>query len=346
MILQAIRSGMRRAMAGDHVPWLPADPAAGISSKPRGAAVRRALHDPRLRSRGRPYLPGAGSFLAGAAIGILGGLVGLGGAEFRLPLLVGVFGFASLDAVILNKFMSLVVVAVSLPARSASIAWGEIGEQGLVVLDLLSGSLLGAWMGASWTMRLSGARLDRTIFPLLAGLALLMVFGHEVLAHPHAPLFESDPLHLVAGAIAGYAIGGVAAVLGVAGGELLIPVLVLFFGVGIKTAGSLSLCISLPTMLVAFLRYARGGALDLVRRESRFLAWMATGSVVGSLIGGRLLLGTVPSDVLVLVLGLVLFVSAVKTFMHAKGRIQVRQIPDAPRFRRSGCHHLASRRHP
>jgi hypothetical protein len=36
---------------------------------------------------------------------------GLGGAEFRLSLLIGVFRFAALRAVILNKVMSLVVVA-------------------------------------------------------------------------------------------------------------------------------------------------------------------------------------------------------------------------------------------
>ncbi|UGT67645.1 hypothetical protein LTT66_31280 [Nocardia gipuzkoensis] len=49
-------------------------------------------------------------FAAGAAIGILGVLIGLGGAEFRLPLLIGIFGFAALHAVILNKVMSLIVV--------------------------------------------------------------------------------------------------------------------------------------------------------------------------------------------------------------------------------------------
>jgi len=42
------------------------------------------------------------AFAAGAAIGVL---IGLGGAEFRLPLLVGVFGFAALQAVIRNKAM-------------------------------------------------------------------------------------------------------------------------------------------------------------------------------------------------------------------------------------------------
>jgi uncharacterized protein len=36
----------------------------------------------------------------GAMIGTLGGLIGLGGAEFRLPLLIGLFRFAALEAVI------------------------------------------------------------------------------------------------------------------------------------------------------------------------------------------------------------------------------------------------------
>ena len=34
---------------------------------------------------------------AGAGVGLLGGLISLGGAEFRLPLLIGLFGFASLQ---------------------------------------------------------------------------------------------------------------------------------------------------------------------------------------------------------------------------------------------------------
>ena len=33
------------------------------------------------------------AFLGGAVIGALGGLIGLGGAEFRLPLLIGAFRF-------------------------------------------------------------------------------------------------------------------------------------------------------------------------------------------------------------------------------------------------------------
>jgi len=54
-------------------------------------------------------------FIAGSLIGTLGGLIGLGGAECRLPVPVGVFfRLGTLEAVILNKAMSLVVVTAAL----------------------------------------------------------------------------------------------------------------------------------------------------------------------------------------------------------------------------------------
>lgn len=50
------------------------------------------------------------AFISGSIIGTLGGLIGLGGAEFRLPVLIGLFKFPPLEAVILNKIMSLIIV--------------------------------------------------------------------------------------------------------------------------------------------------------------------------------------------------------------------------------------------
>ena len=64
---------------------------------------------------------GSAGFAAGALVGLIGGLVGLGGAEFRLPLLLTVFGFAALAAVIVNKAMSLVVVVAAIPARLTAV---------------------------------------------------------------------------------------------------------------------------------------------------------------------------------------------------------------------------------
>src|SRR3954447_15605306 len=90
-------------------------------------------------------LPGA--FIAGAVIGALGGLIGLGGAEFRLPLLIGIFGFGALQAVILNKAMSLIVVASALPFRMAAVPFEAVMDHWTIIANLLAGSLVGAWIG-------------------------------------------------------------------------------------------------------------------------------------------------------------------------------------------------------
>ncbi|MGZ8239392.1 MAG: sulfite exporter TauE/SafE family protein, partial [Methylobacter sp.] len=65
-------------------------------------------------------------FGSGALIGTLGGLIGLGGAEFRLPLLIGPFGFVALEAVIVNKAISLIVVASALPLRMGTVPLNEL----------------------------------------------------------------------------------------------------------------------------------------------------------------------------------------------------------------------------
>jgi uncharacterized membrane protein YfcA len=121
---------------------------------------------------------------------------------------------------------------------------------------------------------------------------------------------------LVAGVIAGFGIGVVAALMGVAGGELLIPTLVLLFAVDTKLAGSLSLMVSLPTMLVAFFRYSRDQAFAVLRSNGGFATAMAAGSVAGSVAGG-LLLGTVAEAVIVPLLAALLLFSAVKVWRHA-----------------------------
>ncbi len=246
-------------------------------------------------------------------MGLLGGLVGLGGAEFRLPLLIGVFGFAALAAVIVNKAMSLVVVVAAIPARLAAVPIPELADEWGTVVNLLAGSLLGAWIGATWATRMASATLYRVLSVLLAFIAI--VFTAERLGTiPTANL--SEPVQIVAGVLAGFGIGVVAALLGVAGGELLIPTFVLLYAVDTKLAGSLSLLVSLPTMVVAFFRYSRDQAFSVLAENKRFVVAMATGSVTGALLGG-LLLGIVPEAVLVPLLTALLLYSAVKVWRHA-----------------------------
>jgi uncharacterized protein len=255
----------------------------------------------------------AAVFGGGAAVGSLGGLIGLGGAEFRLPLLIGAFRFAALEAVIVNKAMSLVVIASALPFRATTVPLGVVTAHWTVVANLLAGSLLGAWLGAGWATRLRSEDLHRLIAVLLVAIAAVLLLAHD-------PAPAGEPLlggvsRAAAGVVAGFAIGVVASLLGVAGGELLIPTLVLLFGADIKTAGTLSLVVSLPTVVVGFARYSRDPSFAVLARNRRFILVMGAGSIAGSFIGGRML-GIVPSSVLLPLLAVLLLGSAVRVWRH------------------------------
>ncbi len=252
-------------------------------------------------------------FASGCAIGILGGLIGLGGAEFRLPLLMALFGFAALQAVILNKAMSLIVVVAALPARAFAVPWGDVSAHWWVVVNLLAGSLVGAWAAAGWATRMHSRTLHRVLAGLLVAIAVVLALSHyTALGGLNLGAFPRT----VVGVLAGLVIGMVAAFMGVAGGELLIPTIVLLFGVDIRLAGSLSLLVSLPTMLIAFTRYSRDSTFGVLRANSRFVIVMGVGSIAGAFIGGAALT-FVAGPALIGALALILLISAVKVWRHA-----------------------------
>jgi uncharacterized membrane protein YfcA len=250
-------------------------------------------------------------FSSGAAVGVLGGLIGLGGAEFRLPVLVTIFGFVALHAVILNKAMSLVVVATALPARLLGQPYSDVAAHWSIAVNLLAGSLLGAWLGASWATRMHSRTLYRVLAVLLVFIAIILVASH----FGDYGTIDLPALLRVAAAAAGVGIGVVAALMGVASGELLIPTIVVLIAVDIKIAGSLSLLVSLPTMLVAFVRYSRDQSFHVLRDNTGFVLTMAVGSITGTLLGG-LLLGVIPSQALIPALAVLLLISSIKVWRH------------------------------
>ena len=160
---------------------------------------------------------------------------------------------------------------------------------------------------------MSTASLYRVIAVLLLVIAFVLAFGHDP-AERATPLAQGIIL-LASGIVAGFAIGIVASLLGVAGGEFLIPTLVLLFGVEIRLAGSLSLAISLPTMLVGLARYSREQSFNVLRGHAAFGVSMVAGSIAGAFLGARLL-AFIPAATLVPALVVILVVSAVKVWCH------------------------------
>jgi len=236
--------------------------------------------------------------------------MGLGGAEFRLPVLVGIFKFKTIHAIIINLCVSLVTVVFSLLFRSVSLPLSEVIANFDIVLNLLAGSLVGAFLGARLALRVKSSMLNTIVFVFLAVLGIFM-FLH---AFMH---FDSISLEtgwrIFFGVVAGLIIGIVSSMLGVAGGELIIPTIILLYAMDIKMAGSLSLCISIPTILIGLSRYRKNAEFEVVALNKNFLLTMALGSVAGAFIGSRVLTG-IDQESLQLFLGIILLISAIKTF--------------------------------
>ena len=135
----------------------------------------------------------------------------------------------------------------------------------------------------------------------------------------YAALLPSGPsVHLAAGFVIGIGIGLVSSMLGVAGGELLIPALVFIFGADIKTAGSASIIISLGVVLMGIWRFWRLGAIPNGGGARRITTAMAAGSIVGATLGG-MAVAYAPVTFLKVLLGCILIAAAAKTIANHKG---------------------------
>jgi uncharacterized membrane protein YfcA len=253
------------------------------------------------------------ALLYGAPIGLLGGLIGLGGAEFRLPVLAGVFRYPARRAVALNIAISLITVVSALLIRGGTLSLAPLLGLFPVVAAMILGAVSAAHVGTALVHRISERLLERII------LAFLVVIGSALIVEAFLPqdepglLPEALPVRVVAAAVFGIGIGLVSSLLGVAGGELIIPTLVFAFGVGIKTAGTASLLISLPTVAVGVLRHHGLGSYAERADLTKTVAPMGVGSVIGAVEGG-FLVGVVPAAALKLVLGVTLVASAVRIF--------------------------------
>jgi hypothetical protein len=119
-------------------------------------------------------------------------------------LLIGVFGFAALAAVILNKAMSLIVVIAALSAMLIGVPWTDVSPHWSVAVNLLAGRLLGAWLGASGATRMRSATLYRVLAVLLVLIASALLVTH--LGHL-ATWALTGGIRVITGVIAGLLIG-------------------------------------------------------------------------------------------------------------------------------------------
>ena len=116
---------------------------------------------------------------------------------------------------------------------------------------------------------------------------------------------------IICGILAGLVVGSFSGLLGVAGGVVLVPILLYFFKMDQKLAQGTSLAILLPpTGILAFLSYYRRGEADL-----RLGLVIAAGVVLGGYFGGAWA-QHVPGPVLRKTFAVLLVVVAVKMFFE------------------------------
>jgi uncharacterized protein len=227
---------------------------------------------------------GTAAFLFGIAIGAAAGLIGVGGGEFRIPVLLRVLRLPVKEAAGANTVIGLFVVVLSVARR-----WGQ---QRLTPDDLMLGavmavaSVLGAIIGARQAHRLSTPLLKRMVCLYLLAVGVWMVIeGFTEAEHSLA-----DPMgwfRWVLAATIGFLIAAASGALGVAGGEMRIPALMYLFAVPVKTAGTISLIASIPTVAAGAFTYRKLGHIP--DRVLVLSLVMGVGSTIGVLAGASLL---------------------------------------------------------
>ena len=193
---------------------------------------------------------------AALVIGGVSGLIGLGGGEFRLQILVMLIGFTARTAVPMNQLLSLVTLVTALVVRSQTGSLAGIGAFVPAVVALGIGGITSAYFGAGLISRFSDDRLERTIAVLLMAIGRLLVAERFLPVSLHGLVPAVPHWQIPIGLALGVCIGCVSTFLGVAGGELIIPTLLFVFGADIHIAGSATLFISIPTVCMGLYRYA------------------------------------------------------------------------------------------
>ncbi|MEW6248087.1 MAG: sulfite exporter TauE/SafE family protein [Nitrospirota bacterium] len=253
----------------------------------------------------------------GVPIGMLGGLIGLGGAEFRLPVLAGPLKYRACQAVALYLAVTLATVTAVLGTRGGALPLDSFARRIPAMSALIGGSVIGASFGPALGGRWSDRHLDRVVFVLLVGLGCGLMLDSVLIHEPVRLIDRSAPSRVGAGFFFGAVIRLISGQLGVAGGEPLIPTLIFAFGWDMQTAGTASLLISMPMVVIGLIGHARQGSFTDRRAWGETVLPMNVGSMLGAVMGG-LLVNAVSLSMLKTLLGVILIISAWKVFLKER----------------------------
>jgi hypothetical protein len=252
----------------------------------------------------------AGTGLAG---GFFSGLTGVGGGAVMVPLMTGVLRMRQHAA----HGTSLVIIVFAAAAGGLTSVARE-GAAWTLVATLLPASLVGAYAGARLVHHLPAMRLRQVFgaFVLVVG-ARLLLFAHV------SPLFDAHGAEeALIGSLIGLTGGLISGALGVGGGAIFVPGMVLVLGTDQHQAQGASLLVIVGAAAMGAWTHSRHGSIDA--GAVRVIAFAAVpagvaGAYVASLLDG---------DVLQRVFAVVLV--AVGVQMLASATLNLRRERSAP----------------
>ena len=265
----------------------------------------------------------AGAVSIGLAGGAVSGLFGGGSGVVFVPALDR---FARLPRAVLHGTATTANIAVCvIGAGVYALAGGAVDLR--AGTGLIVGGIVGGLFGADIVSRLPD-RVLRLLFIAVvlatAAKVYLDAAGLDPLAgHAAVPpaLLASLWFVVPVTVLVGIVVGAWAAALGLGGGLLSVPALVLLFGADLHTAAGTSLLIFIPNSIVGAVAHLRHGTAS-----PRLSSYLSLGAVPGAAAGALLALA-LDDVVLNLVFG---------TFALTMG---IREILQLARHRRSAAHH-------
>lgn len=216
----------------------------------------------------------AWSAAAGAGGGLLSGLLGGGGGALMVPLMTGPLGMRQHVA----HGTSLVVITAT--AAVAAVLYGAAGHFDLLLFGgLAAGALTGAYAGAKAALRVPALRLRQLfgLFLLAVSLRLLLFDPGSGMVHP------GQVLEVCIGLAIGLAGGLASGALGVGGGAIFVPAMVVVLGVGQHEAQGISLVVIVLASAMGAMTHYRQGTVDATAAR-----WLAPAAIPGAVAGAGL----------------------------------------------------------
>ena len=218
------------------------------------------------------------SFLIGLLAGIFGGLVGLGGGVIMIPLMVRFFKFSQ------HQAHGTSLMALVFTGLSGALTYYLNGSVDLLAaVCLAAAAIFTARFGALYANALPEWKLQRAFGFFVICVSFLLLskpyLSHlAFLAHPAGGWVKIAAL-LGSGAVAGFLSG----MMGVGGGSIMVPALVLMVGHSQYTAQGSSLAAMVPGGSVGAYTHWRLGNVVL-----KVLPGLVPGILIGTYLGGNL----------------------------------------------------------